>query len=123
MIRMGRRRLDERQLNAIVELAKPDRDTYEEIAEKVGVSTVTLWKWRQDDLFNEELKRQVLRGSVAYLPDVFASIPKHIIEEGNAARLRTYLQSLGMRTEQVEVDNKRSEERRVGKVRNEQEAR
>lgn len=103
---MGRRRLDERQLNAIVELAKPDRDTYEEIAEKVGVSTVTLWKWRQDDLFNEELKRQVLRGSVAYLPDVFASIPKHIIEEGNAAMLRTYLQSLGMLTEKVEVDNK-----------------
>ena len=103
---MSRRRLDERQLNAIVELAKPDRDTYEEIAEKVGVSTVTLWKWRQDDLFNEELKRQVLRGSVAYLPDVFASIPKHIIEEGNAAMLRTYLQSLGMLTEKVEVDNK-----------------
>lgn len=103
---MSRRRLDERQLNAIVELAKPDRDTYEEIAEKIGVSTVTLWKWRQDDLFNEELKRQVLRGSVAYLPDVFASIPKHIIEEGNAAMLRTYLQSLGMLTEKVEVDSR-----------------
>lgn len=103
---MSKRRLNERQLNAIVELARPDRGTYEEIADKIGVSTVTLYKWRQEDAFNEELKRQVLRNSVQYLPEVFASIPKHIIEEGNAAMLRTYLQSLGMLTEKVEVENK-----------------
>lgn len=90
---MSKRKLNERQLNAIVELARPDRGTYEEVADKIGVSTVTLYKWRQEDAFNEELKRQVLRNSVQYLPEVFASIPKHIIEEGNAAMLRTYLQS------------------------------
>lgn len=104
--RMSKRRLTEDQLKAIVELAKPDRDTYDEIAKKIGISHMTLYRWRQDDAFNEELKRQVLRGSVDYLPQVFASIPRHIIEEGNAAMLRTYLQSLGMLTEKVEVDNK-----------------
>lgn len=103
---MSRRRLDERQLNAIVELAKPNRDTYEEIANKVGVSKVTLWKWRNDDTFNEELKRNILRGSIDYLPSVMGAIPKHIIDDGNAAMLRTYLQALGMLTERVEVDNK-----------------
>lgn len=103
---MSRRRLTEDQLKAIAELAKPKRDTYEEIAKKVGISHMTLYRWRQEDVFNDELKRQVLRGSIDYLPDVFASIPDHIINGGNAAMLRTYLQSLGMLTEKLEVDNK-----------------
>lgn len=100
-----RKRLDERQLHAIVELARPKRDTYEQIAEKVGVSAVTLYKWRQEDHFNEEIKKQVLRNSVGSLADVYEAIPRHIIEEGNAAMLRTFLQSLGMLTEKVEVSD------------------
>lgn len=114
---MSRRRLDERQLNAIVELAKPNRDTYENIAEKIGVSTVTLWKWRNDDAFNEELKRQVLRNSAGYLPDVMDSVPRHIIEEGNAAMFRTFLQAMGMLTEKVEVENKDGAEADMDEIR------
>src|SRR5690606_29073625 len=89
-------------------LATPGRGgmTYEEVADHVGVSAVTLYKWRQTDEFNDELKREVLRNAVAHLPDMYASIPRHVIEEGNAALFRTYIQSLGMLTEKVEVDTK-----------------
>ena len=38
---MSKRRLTEDQLKAIVELAKPDRDTYDEIAKKIGISHMT----------------------------------------------------------------------------------
>ena len=103
---MAKRKLNELQLQAIALLAQPQRGgmTYEEIAKKVGVSRQTLYEWRNMDEFNEELKKQVLRNSVEYLPDMYAAVPRHVIEEGNAALFRTFLQSLGMLTEKVEVN-------------------
>ncbi|KYC67184.1 hypothetical protein B4100_3820 [Heyndrickxia coagulans] len=80
--------------------------TYDEIAERVGVSRQALYEWRNQDAFNEEVKKQVLRNAVEHLPDMYAAVPRHVIEEGNAALFRTYLQSLGMLTEKVEVENK-----------------
>jgi AcrR family transcriptional regulator len=102
------RKLNERQYAAIALLATPKRSglTYDEVAERVGVSRQTLYEWRNLDHFNEEMKKQVLRNAVEHLPDMFASVPKHVIEDGNAALFRTYIQSLGMLTEKVEVDNK-----------------
>lgn len=105
---MPRKKLNELQYAAVALLALPQRGgmTYDEIAEKVGVSRQTLYEWRNQDAFNEELKKQVLRNAVEHLPDMYAAIPRHVIEEGNAALFRTYIQSLGMLTEKVEVENK-----------------
>lgn len=105
---MAKKQLSEKQYAAIAILAMPKRAglTYDEVAEKVGVSRQTLYEWRNQDAFNDEMKKQVLRNAVEHLPDMFASIPKHVIEDGNAALFRTYIQSLGMLTEKVEVDNK-----------------
>ena len=100
--------MNEKQWTAIAILATPGRGnmTYDEVAEKVGVSRMTIHRWRQDDKFNEEVKKQVLRNATEYLPDMYASIPKHVIEDGNAAMFRTFIQSLGMLTDKVEIDNK-----------------
>ena len=105
---MSKRRLNEKQYAAIALLALPKRGgmTYDEIAEKVGVSRQALYEWRNQDAFNDEVKKQVLRNAVEHLPDMYAAIPRHVIEEGNAALFRTYIQSLGMLTERLEVDNK-----------------
>ncbi|MBS4195340.1 phBC6A51 family helix-turn-helix protein [Lederbergia citri] len=102
------KRLSELQYAAIAILAMPKRGgmTYDQVAEKVGVSRQTLYEWRNQDAFNDEMKKQVLRNAIEHLPDMYASIPQHVIQEGNAALFRTYLQSLGMLTEKVEVDNK-----------------
>jgi AcrR family transcriptional regulator len=102
------KRLTDKQYAAIAILATPGRSglTYDEVAERVGVSRQSLYEWRNQDAFNDEMKKQVLRNAVEYLPDMFASIPKHVIEDGNAALFRTYIQSLGMLTEKVEVESK-----------------
>lgn len=105
------KRLSELQIAAIEFLSLPKRGglTYEQIAEKVGVSAVTLYKWRKDDTFNEELKRQIVRNTIDRLPEVMASVPDHIIKDGNAAMLRTLLQTHGMLTDKVEVETKGSD--------------
>lgn len=108
---MSKRRLNEKQIAAIALLALPKRGgmTYKQIAEEVGVTEQTLHNWRKLDYFNEELKKQVLRNTIDKLPDIFDSVPEHIIKDGNAAMFRTLLQSLGMLTEKVELENKTSE--------------
>lgn|SRR5690606_5975513 len=107
---MSKRRLNEKQIAAIAILSLPDRGglTYKQVAERVGVSEQTIHNWRKLDEFNDEIKKQVLRNAVEHLPDMFAAIPRHVIEEGNAALFRTYIQSLGMLTERLEVEDKRS---------------
>lgn len=102
------RKLSELQFAAIEFLSVPKRGglTYEQVAEKVGVTDRTLRDWRKDDAFNDELKRQVVRNTIDRLPEVMASVPDHIINDGNAAMLRTLLQTHGMLTDKVEVESK-----------------
>lgn len=102
------KRLSEKQIAAIELLARPKRDgkTYAQIAEEVGVSERTLRTWRNDDYFNEQLKRKIVSNTIDRLPEVMEAVPDIIINDGNAAMLRTLLQAHGMLTEKVEVENK-----------------
>lgn len=99
------KKLSEQQIAAITILATPKRSglTYEQVAEKVGVSRQALYEWRQDDSFNSAIKNEIVRNTIDDLPEVMASISGHIIESGNAAMLRTLLQAHGMLTDKVEV--------------------
>lgn len=103
---MTKRKLNDKQIAAITILATPGRGglTYDEVADKVGVSRQTLLNWRNADYFSNELKRTIVRNTVDDLPDIFASIPQHIINDGNAAMFRTLLQAQGLLTERVEVE-------------------
>lgn len=105
---MSKRKLNDKQYAAVAILATPKRGglTYKQVAEHVGIAESTLHEWRKLDAFNDAVKTQVLRNAVEHLPDMFASVPKHVIEDGNAALFRTYIQSLGMLTERVEVNTK-----------------
>lgn len=98
-------KLNDKQYAAIAILSQPKRAglTYDQVAEQVGVSRTTLAEWRKRDDFNDELKRQIMRDTIERLPEVMASIPDHIINDGNAAMLRTLLQAQGLLTEKVEV--------------------
>lgn len=104
-------KLHEKQLAAIEYLALPKRGgmTYEQIANAIGVHRDTLLRWRNDDDFNEELKKKIMRNTIDRLPDIFDSIPDHIINDGNAAMFRTLLQAHGMLTEKHEVESKTNE--------------
>ncbi|WP_396583096.1 phBC6A51 family helix-turn-helix protein [Bacillus sp. SG20033] len=102
------RKLSEKQIAAIEFLSQPNRGgmTYDQIADEVGVTRQTLHNWRNDDDFYEELKRRIKKQSAERMPDIIASIPDHIINDGNAAMLRTYMQWHDMLTERTEVDVK-----------------
>lgn len=99
-------KLNANQLLAIEYLVHNNDLNFEQVAEKVGVTDRTLRNWRANDDFNDELKRQVMRRAVGDLPRVMRSIPDHIVEEGNAAMFRTYMQSLGLLTEKHEIESK-----------------
>lgn len=116
---MSKRRLNERQIAAIEYLSLPKRGgmTYAEIAAAVGVTERQLYTWRQDDTFADAVVKRTIRNASEYLPDIMASVPKHIIEDGNAAMLRTYMQSIGALTERVEIDAKGSTDADVDKMR------
>ncbi|MCI1859762.1 MAG: phBC6A51 family helix-turn-helix protein [Sporolactobacillus sp.] len=98
-------RLSEKQIAAITIMAQPKRAglTYKEVADRVGVSRMTLHRWRNDDAFCDELKRTVVRNTLDRLPDVLESVPDHIINEGNAAMLRTYLQMHGLLVDKTDI--------------------
>lgn len=102
---MGLRKLNAEHYIAIYELSKPkiDRKKVEDIASECGVCRATIFNWRKDPLFEKELKRQIVRNTIDVLPDVFAAVPKHIIEDGNAAMFKTFLQTHDMLTDKVEV--------------------
>lgn len=103
-------KLSDKQYAAITYLSLPKRGglTYEQVAEEVGVDVRTLHTWRKRDDFNDELKREIVRVTLDRLPDVMASIPDHIITDGNAAMFRTLLQAHGLLTERHEVEAKSS---------------
>lgn len=98
-------KLSEQQIAAVTILAQPKRAglTYEEVAEKVGIHRDTLYEWRKRDDFNDALKRQIVANTLDSLPDIMASIPTHIIKDGNAALFRTLLQAHGMLSEKIDV--------------------
>ncbi|WP_077297476.1 phBC6A51 family helix-turn-helix protein [Virgibacillus pantothenticus] len=99
------KKLSEKQYAAIAILSLPKKGgmTYEQIADEIGVSSETLRRWRNEDTFNDELKRNIMRSTIERLPDIMASVPDHIIEQGNAAMFRTLLQAHGLLTEKHEV--------------------
>lgn len=102
---MGRK-LNPEQIKAITIMSRTNGLTDEQIAEEVGVSRMTLYRWKQQDSFYNELKREITRKTIDRLPEVLESVPDHIIKDGNAAMLRTFLQMHGMLTDKVEVDAK-----------------
>lgn len=103
---MVKRKLSDKQYAAIAILAQPKRAglTLEQVAKEVGVSRQSLNNWRNDDGFNDELKRTIMRSTIDRLPEVMQSVPDHIINDGNAAMFRTLLQAQGLLTEKVEVE-------------------
>lgn len=98
-------KLNDKQYAAIAILSLPKRGglTYKQVAEEVGVAESTLHEWRKQNAFDSELKREIVRNTLDRFPEVMASVPDHIINDGNAAMFRTLLQAYGLLTEKVEV--------------------
>jgi AcrR family transcriptional regulator len=115
---LSSRRLSEKQIAAIEILSRPNRGgmTYDQIAKEVGVARSTLFEWKKQDYFNEALKKEIVRKTQDRLPEVFDSIIDNIIETGNAAAFRTLLQTHGMLTDKVEVNQNNADSTKIDDI-------
>jgi hypothetical protein len=91
---------------AIHYLAQPRKGgkTMQEIADECGVSRKTLYEWKKDDLFNRELKRQVVRNTLDKLPEVADSMADAAIEDRNAAAAKLIFQMHELLSENLHVE-------------------
>ncbi|EJR82876.1 hypothetical protein COK65_30575 [Bacillus thuringiensis] len=105
---MALKRLNTEHLTAIKWLALPNKGgkTFEEIADICGVDERSLYNWRKDELFQRELKKEMVRNSQDQLPELIASLSEIAIRDGNAAMAKLALQINGMLTDKVEVETK-----------------
>lgn len=77
--------LDSRQKKAISLLVSRDVNglNYTQIAEEVGISTATLYNWRHDYHFRQELERQSDEVVQTYISDVYRQLGR-ILNDPNA---------------------------------------
>jgi transposase-like protein len=96
------------QLEAIKYLAQPKNGglTLDEVADKVGVSRQTLYRWRQELEFQDEIKREIGRNTMSRIPEVLEAMMKSAIQNGSSNAAKLILQSVGMLTDKLEVDDR-----------------
>lgn len=104
----GFKRLEPHHYQAIEYLSQPDYGglkTKTAVAEAVGVSRKSLYKWLKDPLFNRELKAQIRRNVGDQVPNVLKAMADAAITEKNAKAAEIILKAFGdIITDQVEVD-------------------
>lgn len=107
---MALKRLNTEHLTAINYFALPNKGgkTNDEIAKICGVSRQSIQNWRNDPLFERELKKQMVRNSQDRLPELIESLSEIAIRDGNAAMAKLALQINGMLVDKVEVESKDS---------------
>ncbi|NMD69612.1 hypothetical protein HHO41_04865 [Bacillus sp. DNRA2] len=100
--------LKKEQLEAIKYLAQPKNGglTQDQIAEAVGVTRMTLHRWKQDIEFQDELKREIGRNTMNRIPDVLEAMFKSATQHGSANAAKLILQSVGMLTDKLEVEDR-----------------
>jgi hypothetical protein len=100
------RTLNERQRKAILMLADFVHDYPKRyIAQAVGVSVVTLWAWRNDPLFIQELDREITRRKSAFRLEAYKHFFRRI-RRGNKVAIRDYFKITGDLKHQVVIENK-----------------
>ncbi len=107
---------DERQRLAIQLLALPNRGglTYEQIAEKVGVSIRQFYRWRHMDAFKDAVVNTAMENLKDDLPEVFAANLRQA-KDGNAKHIELLYKLMGMLIDkqEVQVEEKQQDNKSV----------
>ena len=95
---------DDRQLRAIEYIAQPNRGglTFEQIADKIGISVKTLSRWRERKEFKQAVTQRALDGIRDELPDVFKAHVK-IAKGGNIKAIELLYKVSGILVERQEI--------------------
>lgn len=96
------RYLNENQYKAIGLLLEGKKN--QDIAEELGVHRNTITNWLKEDTFQAELRKAATRHSQHRLGELISRMYEVAINEGSAAMAKLILQSQGMLTDKVIVD-------------------
>jgi uncharacterized protein YpbB len=98
------------QLQAVAYLSQPKQagHTHEQIAEKVGVTRQTLYRWRQDIEFQDEIKREISRNTMNRIPEVIESlfIQATKANQPSAKAAELLLKTVSMLNDRLEVEDR-----------------
>jgi transposase-like protein len=98
------------QLEAVKYLSQPKNGgfTHDEIAEKVGVSRQSLYRWRQDIEFQDEIKREINRNTITRIPEVIESlfIQATKANQPSAKAAELLLKTVSMLNDRLEVEDR-----------------
>ncbi|WP_169713631.1 phBC6A51 family helix-turn-helix protein [Paludifilum halophilum] len=91
---------------AIHYLSQPKKGglTMEKIAQECGVTRKTVYEWKKDDLFNRELKKQIIRNTIDRLPEVNDAMASAAIEDRNAAAAKLIYQMNELLSDSLHVE-------------------
>ncbi|MEJ9310380.1 phBC6A51 family helix-turn-helix protein [Priestia megaterium] len=96
------RYLNENQYKAIGLLLEGKKN--QDIAEELGVHRNTITNWLKDDAFQAELRKAATRHSQHRLGELIDRMYEVAINEGSAAMAKLILQSQGMLTDRISMD-------------------
>lgn len=97
--------LSDKQYEAIRLLADPSV-TQDEVAERVGVSRTTLWRWRQEREFQDE-QRNVMRARILpHVNEVLDSMITQATKHGSSRAADIVLKTADMYNTRVEVSER-----------------
>lgn len=95
----------EKQIQAIGFLSLPNKGglSFDEIAEKVGISVRQLHRWRKDAEFKAAIVEQSLENVKDELPNVLAAHKKQA-ERGNVKAIELFYKLFGLLIERQEIE-------------------
>lgn len=99
------------QYEAIHYLAQPKQAglTKEEIAQKCGVSRMTLHRWEALPEFQDELRLKLSDNILSRLPEVAEAMIESAVKNKSANAAKILFQAAGMLKSQVEYSNRNKE--------------
>ena len=99
------RKFSEKQITAIAYLSQPYKAglTYEEIAERCGISVRQLYRWRQDPEFQAAVVQESLKNVKEVMPNVLKAHVKKA-EAGNVKAIELFYRLFGLLIEKQEVE-------------------
>lgn len=94
--------LTEKEIEIVRAIASKGAKTFEEVAQEVGVSTKTIFNYRQKPHIKKAVRELVLSNTGDHLPEVMDILMKQV-RKGNMRSIELYTKLLGLQVEQQNI--------------------
>jgi len=94
--------LTEKEIEIVTAIAGKGTKNFDEVAKEVGVSTKTLFNYRQKPHIKKAVRALVLENTGDHLPEVMDILMKQV-RKGNVRSLELYVKLLGLSVERQDI--------------------